>query len=76
MNDAIEEPTLLCPPEQCGNCGTPADLSSSTHTNVENWRCPGCMKKCCNACFKPNYDGDGSTFFCPNPSCKKLLKFP
>ncbi len=75
MSDIVEEPTLLCPQAQCTRCKAPEGIDPAK-TNIENWRCPQCGTKFCVRCFAPNYHGDGHTFFCPNPSCKQLLKFP
>lgn len=67
----------------CPNCGAirkeyiiTADWKHLIEKEIENphWECPVCQKIFCNNCFKPDYNGNGKTFFCPH--CNTKLYFP
>ncbi len=60
----------------CGNCGSPEGLERKNQGNllIFNVICAVCEKEFCLACAKYDYDGNGSSIFCPH--CKAELSFP
>lgn len=70
-----DEAMLLSPTERCTRCGMES-RPNGLAANLRNFRCPQCMEKCCDSCFRFDFGGDGKTFQCPNTNCKAILKFP